>query len=99
MGALEGKVAVVTGAAMGIGRASALVFAREGASVVVADIDEDGGHQTVALVEQAGGQASFVRTDVVLRALRPRISFEVIRWPGVHGVLGGAGGLDVIVVR
>ena len=68
MGALEGKVAVVTGAAMGIGRASALVFAREGASVVVADIDEDGGHQTVALVEQAGGQASFVRTDVSVKA-------------------------------
>src|SRR5256885_394333 len=68
MGALEGKVAVVTGAAMGIGRASALVFAREGASVVVADIDEDGGHETVALVEQAGGQASFVRTDVSVKA-------------------------------
>ena len=68
MGALEGKVAVVTGAAMGIGRASAQVFAREGASVVVADIDEDGGHETVALVEQAGGQASFIRTDVSMKA-------------------------------
>src|SRR5437879_13304400 len=68
MGALEGKVAVVTGAAMGIGRASALVFAREGASVVVADIDREGGHETVALVEQAGGQASFVRTDVSVKA-------------------------------
>jgi NAD(P)-dependent dehydrogenase (short-subunit alcohol dehydrogenase family) len=64
MGALEGKVAVVTGAAMGIGRASALVFAREGASVVVADIDDEGGRETVALVEAAGGQASFVHADV-----------------------------------
>ena len=64
MGALEGKVAVVTGAAMGIGRASAQIFAREGASVVVADIDDDGGHETVALIEAAGGRASFVRTDV-----------------------------------
>ena len=68
MGALEGKVALVTGAAMGIGRASALIFSREGASVVVADIDEDQGRQTVALVEQAGGRASFVRADVSVKA-------------------------------
>jgi NAD(P)-dependent dehydrogenase (short-subunit alcohol dehydrogenase family) len=67
MGALEGKVAVVTGAAMGIGRASALTFAREGASVVVADIDDQGGHETVALIMAGGGRASFVHTDVSLK--------------------------------
>jgi NAD(P)-dependent dehydrogenase (short-subunit alcohol dehydrogenase family) len=64
MGQLEGKVALVTGAGAGIGRASALAFAAEGASVVVADVDGDGGAGTVALVEQAGGTASFVRADV-----------------------------------
>src|SRR5579862_2592363 len=68
MGALEGKVAVVTGAAKGVGRASALAFSREGASVVVADVDEDGGRDTVGLIERAGGAASFVRTDVSVKA-------------------------------
>jgi NAD(P)-dependent dehydrogenase (short-subunit alcohol dehydrogenase family) len=67
MGALEGKVAVVTGAAMGIGRASAQAFAREGASVVVADIDVDGGEQTASLIEADGGSASFIRTDVSIK--------------------------------
>jgi NAD(P)-dependent dehydrogenase (short-subunit alcohol dehydrogenase family) len=68
MGALEGKVAVVTGAAMGIGRSSAQLFAREGASVVVADIDDAGGRETVELIGQAGGDASFVKTDVSVKA-------------------------------
>ena len=64
MRTLDGKVALVTGAAMGIGRASAMVFAREGARVVVADINAEEGHETVSLIESAGGSASFVRADV-----------------------------------
>ena len=68
MGALDGKVAVVTEAAMGIGRASALVFAREGATVVVADIDDEGSRETVSLITATGGSASFVRTDVSVKA-------------------------------
>jgi NAD(P)-dependent dehydrogenase (short-subunit alcohol dehydrogenase family) len=59
-----GKVAIVTGAASGIGRASAIGFAREGASVVVADIDAAGGRETVRLIGDAGGQACFAETDV-----------------------------------
>jgi len=60
----SGKVALVTGAAGGIGRAAALGFARAGASVVVADVNDAGGNETVALVEAGGGRAIFVHADV-----------------------------------
>jgi NAD(P)-dependent dehydrogenase (short-subunit alcohol dehydrogenase family) len=61
---IEGKVAIVTGGAQGIGRAYALGFAAEGASVVVADINEDGAKRTAKEVEEAGGTAIGIRTDV-----------------------------------
>ena len=64
MARLDGKVAIVTGAGAGIGRASARLFAREGASVVVADIDPDGGRESVESIEAAGGAATFVEADV-----------------------------------
>lgn len=64
MARLEGKVAVITGAASGIGRASALRFAAEGAAVVVADLNEAGGEEVVARCRQGGGRALFQRTDV-----------------------------------
>ncbi len=61
---LEGKVAFVTGGASGIGRAAALAFARAGASVVVADVGEEGSHQTARQIEQAGGRSLAVHCDV-----------------------------------
>jgi NAD(P)-dependent dehydrogenase (short-subunit alcohol dehydrogenase family) len=63
-GNLDGKVAFLTGAASGIGRATALSFAREGVSTVVADIDEHGNHETARMIEDLGGQALAVRCDV-----------------------------------
>jgi NAD(P)-dependent dehydrogenase (short-subunit alcohol dehydrogenase family) len=61
---LEGKAALVTGASSGIGRATALVFAREGAKVVVADVVVAGGEETVRLIKTVGGEAIFVKADV-----------------------------------
>src|SRR6266704_3170456 len=59
-----GKVAFVTGAASGIGRAAALAFAREGASVVVADVSEQGNQETARMIEEAGGRALAIKCDV-----------------------------------
>ena len=63
-GWFEGKVALITGAGSGIGRASAVAFAREGAKVVVADVAAEGGEETVRAIREAGGEAMFVKTDV-----------------------------------
>jgi NAD(P)-dependent dehydrogenase (short-subunit alcohol dehydrogenase family) len=63
-GQFNTKVAVVTGAASGIGRATALAFAREGATVVVSDVASQGGEETVRLIKEAGGEATFVTCDV-----------------------------------
>lgn len=61
---LEGRVALVTGGGSGIGRASAMAFAREGARVVVSDVDLGGGEETVHLIEEHGGESTFVLGDV-----------------------------------
>ena len=64
MAQMDGHVALVTGASSGIGRATALAFAAEGAAVVVADANDDGGAATVAKIVDLGGRAVFVHTDV-----------------------------------
>jgi NAD(P)-dependent dehydrogenase (short-subunit alcohol dehydrogenase family) len=61
---LDGKVAIITGGGGGMGRVAAGIFAREGAKVVVAEFGEAAGNETVRLVKEAGGEASFVRADV-----------------------------------
>src|SRR5207253_5220964 len=64
MGKLDGKVAVITGAASGMGQATALRFAKEGAAVVVTDLNSQGGELTVSECAASGGRAVFQRTDV-----------------------------------
>ena len=61
---LDGRVVLVTGGGSGIGRSTALCIAREGAKVVVADVEVRGGDETVRMIQDTGGQAIFVKVDV-----------------------------------
>lgn len=61
---LQGKIAIITGAGSGMGRATAIRFTEEGAKVVVADINEEGGRETVEMIKSNGGEAVFVRADI-----------------------------------
>jgi NAD(P)-dependent dehydrogenase (short-subunit alcohol dehydrogenase family) len=85
---LAGKVAVVTGGASGMGQSEAVIFAREGARVVVADRLEREGQQTVDTIKAAGGQARFVKLDVTSEA----------EWrAAVEATVGAFGAVDVLV--
>jgi NAD(P)-dependent dehydrogenase (short-subunit alcohol dehydrogenase family) len=90
---IDGKVAVVTGAGSGIGRATALAFAAAGSSVVVADIDEVGGAETVGLVHDSGaGAAVFVRADVTeARSVEAMFAAAQSEFGGVDIVHNNAG--------
>lgn len=81
---MQGKVGLVTGAASGIGRATALELARAGARVTVADVDEAGGRETVELIRADGGAADFARCDV---AVEPEVEALVRHVAGRHGRL------------
>jgi len=81
MGRLDSKVAIVTGAAMGIGKAAAVALSREGARVAVADIDEAEGAATVEEISSAGGEAFFQHTDVQISAdVGALVRATVERW-------------------
>ena len=89
---LTGKTAVVTGAGSGIGRASALAFAAEGASVLVADVEPATGHRTVEMIEQAGGRARFAEIDVTDPVLlRQMLDQAEGVFGGVHVLHNNAG--------
>jgi NAD(P)-dependent dehydrogenase (short-subunit alcohol dehydrogenase family) len=96
-GRVEGKVALVTGGASGIGRATALTFAREGAKLIVADMNEDGGQQTVHLITEKGGEATFVQVDVTstsaVEALISKTMETYGRLDCAHNNAGIAGGV------
>ena len=89
---LKDKTALITGAGMGIGREAALVFAREGARVVIGDLDERAGRETVALVEAAGGEALAVAGDVAVEAdVRRMVEEGARRFGGLNVLYANAG--------
>lgn len=89
---LKGKVAIVTGSGGGgCGRAAARRFAGEGCSVVVSDVDERGGRETVALVQAGGGKAAFLRADMGIAAdIRALVEFAGTTFGGVDILVNNA---------
>jgi NAD(P)-dependent dehydrogenase (short-subunit alcohol dehydrogenase family) len=91
MGLLEGKVGLVTGAGAGIGRATAITFAKDGAKVTVAERDVTTGRETVRLIEEMGGTALFVETDVAVpESVEAMVRTTVERFGALHCVSNNA---------
>lgn len=92
MDRLKGKVAVITGAGTGLGRATATLFAEEGAKVVVADVRDRDGEQTVRMIQDTGGDAVFVHTDVARSAdLKEAVELAERRYGALHIMVANAG--------
>ena len=87
-GELEGKVSIITGGGSGMGRSTALMFAREGAAVAIADVNDEGGEATAAQIEDLGGQSTFIHTDTSSES-------DVLNL--VSGTVGKFGRLDSMV--
>lgn len=91
MGRVTGKIALVTGAGSGIGRATALALAAEGAQVIVGDVDEPGGRETCAEIERAGGLTRFARLDVSDDASWKAVAHDIERRGPLHILVNNAG--------
>ena len=94
MARLTDKITLVTGGGSGIGRATCLLFAQEGATVSVADYDADSGRETVQQIQAAGGTASFVQADVAQSADVQRMIAETIETYGRINVLFNNAGIE-----
>ena len=94
MSRLENKVALITGGGSGIGRASCLLFAREGAQVVVADYSVEGGQETVRQIHAAGDEATFVQADVSKSAEVQNMIAATVKTYGRIDVLFNNAGIE-----
>ena len=90
---LKDKVAIITGAASGIGKATAKLFAEHGAKVVVADIDKDGGSQTVTQIQNGGNEAIFIQTDVTIKADTEKMVAQTVETYGKLDILFNNAGI------
>ncbi len=89
---LQGKTAVITGGGGGIGRAAALLFAKEGAKLAIADVKEDFGEETVRLIREQGGQAIFIKTDVTdSKQVKKVIDAAISEFGALHILFNNAG--------
>src|SRR6266446_2044262 len=92
MGTFDGKVVVITGGALGIGRATAIEFAREGARVTIADINEAAGRSTIEAIEALGGQGHLVLADVARASECQRVVRETVdRFAGLDVLFNNVG--------
>src|SRR5262249_42562163 len=97
MALLDGKVGLITGAAQGLGRATAVLAAREGSAVVLADVQDEAGERAAAEIRAAGGRARYVHADVAIAAdVEALVAQTVDAFGGLdwacNNAVGGAGG-------
>ena len=104
-GRVSGKVVLITGGGSGIGRATAIAFGREGAKVAIADYNRDGGEQTVRMIKDAGGQATFIEANVaVAKQVEAMVAKTVATYgrldcafnnAGIEGEMGKGGQINI----
>lgn len=96
---LDGKIALITGGSSGIGRETAVLFAQHGASLAIADLNPEGGQETIQMIRKAGGTAVFIQTDVAQAAQVENMVNEVVGQYGRLDIAFNNAGIEGAPVR